>query len=111
MQPEIPKLDAGVISKPRLNQSEAYSLMLGHQRLWVNSVQILQKAQAFNGDLSQIEIPLCRMISLQVVCPALALDIEKMKADFIHGYRLGAAIFYVSTTDFTGIDRFVTDAD
>ena len=77
----------------------------------MNSVQILQKAHGFNGDLSQIEIPLCRMISLQVVRLALAMDIEKMKADFIHGYRLGAAVFYVSTTDFIGIERFVTDAD
>ena len=111
MQPEIPKVDAGVISEPRLNQSEAYSHVLGHRRLWVNSVQILQKAQAFNGDLSQIEIPLCRMISLQVVRSALAVDIEKMKADFIHGYGSRAAVFYVSTTDFIGIERFITDAD
>ena len=51
------------------------------------------------------------MISLQVVRPALAVDIEKMKADFIHGYRPGAAIFYVSTTDFGGLERVVTDAD
>ena len=77
----------------------------------MNSVQILQKAQAFNGDLSQIKIPLCWMISLQVVCSALAVDIEKMKADFIHSYRPGATVFYVSTTDFAGLERFVTDAD
>ena len=51
------------------------------------------------------------MISLQVVRPALAVDIEKMKADFIHGYRPGAAIFYVSTTDFGGLERVVTNAD
>ena len=77
----------------------------------MNLVQILQKAQAFNGDLSQIKIPLCWIISLQVVCPALAVDIEKMKADFIHGYRLGVVVFYVSTIDFTSVERFVTDAD
>ena len=100
-----------MISRPRLNQSEAYSLVLGHRRLRVNSVQILQKAQVFDGDLSQIEIPLCRMISLQVVRLALAVDIEKMKADFIHGYRPGAAVFYMSTIDFTSVERFVTDSD
>ena len=71
--------------EPRLNSSEAYALVLGHRQFCVNSVQILQKAQAIQGGLSQIDIPLCRMISLQVVCPALAVDIEKMKADFIHG--------------------------
>ena len=77
----------------------------------MNSVQILQKAQAFDGDLSQIEIPLCQMISFQVVRPALAVDIEKMKVDFIHGYRPGAAVFYMSTIDFTGKERVVTDSD
>ena len=51
------------------------------------------------------------MISLEVVCLAFAVDIEKMKADFVHGYRPGAAVFYVSTTDFSGIERAVTNAD
>ena len=100
-----------MISKPRLNHSEAYSLVLEHRRLRINSVQILQNAQAFQGDLSQIEIPLCRMISLQVDRPALAVDIEKMNADFIHGYHPGAAVFYVSTIDFGGIEKFAIDAD
>ena len=54
---------------------------------------------------------LCRMISLQVVRPALAMDIEKMKADFIHGYQPGAAVFYVSTTNIQGTERIVSDED
>ena len=53
----------------------------------------------------------CRMIGLQVVPPALAIDIEKMKADFIHGYRPGAAVFYVSTMNIQGNSRDVTDDD
>ena len=111
--PPIPDMtDAGDDAiEPRLNPSEAYALVLGHKRLCVNSVLILQKAQAIQGVLSQIDIPLCRMISLQVVRPALVVDIEKKKADFIHGYRPGAAIFYVSTTDFGGLERVVTDSD
>ena len=51
------------------------------------------------------------MVSLQVVRPALAIDIEKMKADFVHGYRPGAAVFYVSTTDFSSIERTMTNTD
>ena len=98
-------IGAGVEAcESRLNLSEAYALVLGHRRLRVNFVQILQKAQAIHGGLSQIDIPLCRMISLQIVRPALAVDIEKMKADFIHGYRPGAAVFYVSTMNFGGLD-------
>ena len=34
-----------------------------------------------------------------------------MKADFIHGYRPGAAVFYVSTTNIQGNLRDVTDDD
>ena len=58
-----------------------------------------------------MDVPLCRMISLQVVRPALAMDIEKMKADFIHGYRPGAIVFYVSTTNIQGTEQSVSDED
>ena len=107
------KTEGGILvgTEPKLHSSEVYALVLGHRRLQVNSVQILQRFQAFQGEFSQIEIPLCRMITLQVVCPTLAKDIEKMKADFVHGYRPGAAVFYVYTTNFGGKERFVTDAD
>ena len=98
-------------TKPKLHPSEAYALVLGHRMLRVNFVQILQRSQAFQGEFSQIEILLCRMITLQVIRPALANNIEKMKADFVHGYCPGAAVFYVSRTDFGGEERFVTDAD
>ena len=32
-----------------------------------------------------------------------------MKADFIHEYRPGAAVFYVSTTNFAGQERIVLE--
>ena len=50
-------------------------------------------------------------MSLQVVRPALVVNIEKKKADFVYGYRPGAAVFYVSTTDFADNERGVTNAD
>ena len=55
-----------------------------------------------------MNIPLVRMLSLQVVLLALAIDIEKIKADFIHGYKPSAAVFYVSTTNFMNTERLVT---
>ena len=60
---------------------------------------------------SMIDIPLCRMVSLQVVRHVLQININKMKADFIHNYRLGSAVFYVSTTNFLGQERMVSDED
>ena len=54
-----------------------------------------------------MDIPLCGMIGLQVVRPTLTIDIEKLKADFVHGYRPRAAVFYMSTTNFQGSEREV----
>ena len=58
-----------------------------------------------------MDVLLCRMISLQVVWPALESDIEKMKANFIHGYQPGAAVFYVSTTNIQRTKQDVSDED
>ena len=63
-----------------------FDVVLGHKCLRVNSVEILQNCQILKGGKVQMDVPLCRMITLQVVRPALAMDIEKMKADFIHRY-------------------------
>ena len=60
---------------------------------------------------AQMDVPLCKMISLQVVRPTLAIDIEKMKADFIHGYRSGAALLNMSTTNIQGSEQTVFDED
>ena len=88
-----------------------FDVVLGHKGLRVNSMEILQNCQILQGGKAQMDVPLCRMISLQVVRLALAMDIEKMKADFIHGYRLGAAVFYVSTTNIQRNERSVSDED
>ena len=74
-------------------------------------MHILQKNQMFHDPHAFIDIPLCRMIGMQVVQPALSIDIKKLKADFIHGYRVGAAVFYVLITNFQGLERLVTDSD
>jgi hypothetical protein len=58
-----------------------------------------------------MDIPLCRMGSLQVVRPALINDIQKLQADFVYGYRVGAAVFYVSLTNEKGEGRMVIDED
>ena len=54
-----------------------FDIVLGHRRLRVNSVEILQNCQILQGGKVQIDVLLCRMISLQVVRPTLAMDIER----------------------------------
>ena len=58
-----------------------------------------------------MDILLCQMISLQVIWLALTMDIKKLKADFVHGYRPGAAVFYISIMNFQGSEREVQKED
>ena len=52
-------------------------------------MQILKELEYAPGGKALLNIPLIRMIFLQVVRPALANDIAKLQADFVHGYRAG----------------------
>ena len=47
-----PSKDDDPADEPKLKPSEAYALVLGHKRLRVNSVKILQRAQTFRGEHS-----------------------------------------------------------
>ena len=57
-------------------------------------------------ELFRMYIPLCRLVAMPMVRPALASDVGKLEQDFT-GYRDGAAVFYVSTTNEQGqIEEF-----
>jgi hypothetical protein len=51
------------------------------------------------------------MIYMPLVRPTLAHDIKRLEAEFIHGYRPGASVFYVSTTNKNGEERLLKDVD
>ena len=103
-----PKLDKPTKLVVPLPTEDAYDVVLGHRWLRVNSVQLLNNMLAFYNCKAEMNIHLLRMLSLQVVQSALAIDIKKMKADFIQGYRPRAAVFYMSTTNFLESERLVT---
>jgi hypothetical protein len=46
-----------------------------------------------------MNIPLCCMISMLVVRPALKIDVLKMEHVFQMGYQEGDKVFYVSPTN------------
>ena len=71
----------------------------------VNSQQVIRDLMVPGG---RLRIPLCRMISMPVVRPALSPDIKKLQNDFVHGYREGAQVFYVSLTNNMGKESEVT---
>ena len=50
-------------------------------------------------DLFRLHIPLCRLVAMPMIRPTLAYDITKLEQEFVGGYRDGAAVFYISTTN------------
>jgi hypothetical protein len=57
------------------------------------------------------DIPLCRRVYMPLVRPTLVHDIKRLEAEFTHGYRLGALVFYVSITNEHREERHVKDVD
>jgi hypothetical protein len=60
---------------------------------------------------SRFSIPLCRMLAMPMVKPTLSSDFAKLEQEFVHGYREGALVFYVTTTNEDGKTQEVIEAD
>jgi hypothetical protein len=94
-----------------IDTDSAYMLLILQRQKRFNSVEVLRNLEIPSGGKAHMDILLCRMASLQVVRPALINDIQKLQADFVHGYRVGAAVFYVSLTNERGEGSLVSDVD
>ena len=77
----------------------------------LNSVSTIADIRLQPLSASRFSIPLCRMQPMPMVRPTLQSDLSKLEQEFVHGYREGASVFYVSTTDEDGKTREVTEAD
>jgi hypothetical protein len=51
---------------------------------------------------SRFCILLCRMFAMPMVRPTLASDLAKLEQEFVHGYKEGASVFYVTTNNEDG---------
>jgi hypothetical protein len=89
----------------KLNEDELRNLQKA------NSIQCIEGMRLLPKEASRFDIPLCRMIYMPLVRPTLAHDIKRLEAKFTHGYRPGASVFYVSTTNEIGAERLVKDVD
>ncbi len=49
-----------------------------------------------------MNVPLCQMVPMLVVCPTLNIDIMKMKHAFQMVYKEGDKVFYLSSTNWKG---------
>jgi hypothetical protein len=74
----------------KLNEDELRKLQKVDSIQWIESMRILPK------EASKFDIPLCHMVYMPLVRPTLANDIKRLEAEFTHGYRPGAPMFYVS---------------
>jgi hypothetical protein len=48
---------------------------------------------------------------MPMVRPTLDSDLKKLEQEFVHGYREGSCVFYVSLTNESGEERFVSEED
>src|SRR5450759_494978 len=79
--------------------------------LKVNFNKCIEHMRISPKEASRFDIPLCRMIYMPLVWPTLASDIKRLEAEFSHGYRAGASVFYVSICNDRGEERSVTSED
>jgi hypothetical protein len=89
----------------KLNEDELRELQKA------NSIQCIEGMRMLSKEASRFDIPLCRMVYMSLVRPTLAHDIKRLEAEFTHGYRPGALVFYVSITNEHREERFVKDED
>lgn len=65
--------------------------------------------EAVETPISELDIPLCRMIPMTDVRHPLKTDIQKLKSEFTGGYKRASACFYVSLSSFRMEEAIVTD--
>jgi hypothetical protein len=77
----------------------------------VNSIATIEALRLKPSSLSRMMVPLCRMVAMPIVRLTLSSDLASLEADFVHGYREEAAVFYMSTTNEGGLVEKVSDED
>lgn len=89
------------------DKCETEDSIRGKQKL--NSVSTIASLRMKPASASRFSIPLCRLLAMPMVRPTLESDLDKLEQEFVHGYRDGAAVFYVSATNEDGCIQEVTD--
>ena len=77
----------------------------------LNSVATITSLRFQPITSSRFSIPWCRLLAMPMVRPTLASDLAKLEQEFVHGYREGASVFYVTTTNEDGNSHEVIEAD
>jgi len=55
-------------------------------------------------------IPLCRMVVIPLIRPALQCDLTRLENKFVNGYKDGSTVFYMSITNEQGKEEQLSNA-
>jgi len=77
----------------------------------VDSVATISSLRMKPDHLFCLQIPLCRMVAMPMVRPTLLCDLDLFEHEFMNGYRDGAAVFYVTTTNEAGESSQFTEEE
>ena len=77
----------------------------------MDSIQCIENMRISRKEVSRFHIPLCKMVYMPLVRSTLANDIKRLEAEFIHGYRPRASMFYVSICNKHGYQWSMQDED
>jgi len=77
----------------------------------LNSTLVINNLRMQPASKFRLHIPLCRLVGMPLVRPTMRSDVKRLEADFVHGYRDGDRVFYVSLANDSGIEKVVTAAD
>jgi hypothetical protein len=108
-----PSIEAGdsPVESPEVDEEDDLSADQIRVSRKVNSIATIEALRLKPSSLSRMMVPLCRLVAMPIVRPTLSSDLASLEADFIHGYREGAAVFYLSTTNKGGQVDKVTGGD
>jgi hypothetical protein len=77
----------------------------------VNCIATIEALRLKPTSLLRMPVPLCRMVAMPIVRPTLSLDLASLEDNFVHGYREGAVVLYLSIINEGGQIEKVTDED
>ena len=116
MEP-IPDLITTVVMEDKVDEMEYVGRTYKEAEDSVRSTQKQNSTLVINNLKIQpiskfrLHVPLCRLISMPLVRPTMRSDVKRLEAEFVHGYRDGDRVFYISMTSDTGEEKLVTPGD
>jgi hypothetical protein len=106
--------DAGVVDVSDDEENETQLQLNKHELRElqkINSIKCIELMRISPKEASRFDIPLCWMVPMPLVRPTFLSDVKRLEAEFSHGYRPSASVFYVSLCDENGKERTVTNED